>query len=60
MKDLAAAVVDFNKVCGEESAKLQVVNKQFIVAICTPFMKCILAKVSGKKNLIYTNFIRSL
>jgi len=49
LQDLEAAVVDYNKLSGEEAAKLQVVDQQLIVVICTPLMKRILENVSGTK-----------
>ena len=48
LHDLEAAIDEYNKETGaRESARVEVVDNQLIVVICTPLMKRILSHVSG-------------
>ena len=47
LHDLEAAIDEYNKETGGESARVEVVDNQLIVVICTPLMKRILSHVSG-------------
>ena len=47
LHDLEAAIDEYNKETGAESARVEVVDNQLIVVICTPLMKRILSHVSG-------------
>ena len=47
LHDLEAAIDEYNKETGAESARVEVVDNQLIVVICTPLMKRNLSHVSG-------------
>ena len=46
LRDLEAAVTKYNNSSEAVSARMQVVDNQLVVAICTPLMKRILANAS--------------
>ena len=47
LHDLEAAIDEYNKETGAESARVEMVDNQLIVVICTPLMKHNLSHVSG-------------